>query len=273
MGTCLSFPIRDIHSPPIGKFELLIFVTSLSAKDFFFVEFVVLDFLFVLRVPENVISRAIERIGLESTRSRIRNHADTVLRTKDLVKEKTHAVDILHRDLDEDGAARREKLAHKNKAVTKVGEVTVDAPLPSVAEGRNHARFGGHVFVLAVLYVALMDGGHKVGAELDAVGRVHVDALYLSGQPFVLEQGVHHQKGIARNHTVRPLHGMVVGIDLFRAETATVGLRLLKHLLLNIALPVVFEGGLEDAHRVHGLVLVDGEGRHLHHVLALVEPL
>ncbi len=78
----------------------------------------------------------------------------------------------------------------------------MDAQLPGVAEGLDHFRFLGQVFVLAVLDVALVDEGLEVGAVLDAVGRVDVDHLHLAGHALLLQQRVHHQQAVACNQSI-----------------------------------------------------------------------
>ena len=83
---------------------------------------------------------------------------------------------VLIADLHEDAAGLGEQVAGDDEPVAQVGQVGVDAELPGVAEGRDLLRLAGGVLGLAVLHVALAGAHLPVGAELDAVGRVEVDA-------------------------------------------------------------------------------------------------
>ena len=149
----------------------------------------------------------------------------------------------------------------------------MNPPFPGITEGRDHLNLRSHIFVFIIRQIEFVCIRHKVGGKLNAIGRVHVDTLHLPGQSLMLEQSVHHQEGITRNHAIRPLHGVIVRINLLRTQITPIKLRLLKHLLLDVALPVIGKGGLKNTPRVHSLMLMDGEGRHLLHIFALVEPL
>src|SRR5258708_4569108 len=67
-------------------------------------------------------------------------------------------------------------------------------------------------FGLAVLHVAAGGGPLEVAVELDAVGRVEVDALHLAAQALALSQTRHHLERIAEDHAVGPI--LVVLIEL-----------------------------------------------------------
>ena len=89
-------------------------------------------------------------------------------------------MDIFIADLHEDGAGIGEEIAGDGEAIPQVGEVAVDAVAPGVAEGFDLLGLAGDVVGLAVLHVAAGGGPLEVAVELDAVGRVEVDALHLA---------------------------------------------------------------------------------------------
>ena len=62
----------------------------------------------------------------------------------------------------------------------------MDSVAPGVAEGLHLLGFAGDVFGFSVAHVAARVGPLEVGVELDAVGRVEVDALHLAAQAFAL---------------------------------------------------------------------------------------
>ena len=121
---------------------------------------------------------------------------------------------ILVPDLHEDAAALGEQVAGGGEAVAEVGEVAVDAQLPGVAEGLDLLRLAGQVLGLGVLDVALAGAHLPVAAELDAVGRVEVDALHLAAQPFLLGETGHDEQAISENEAIRPVLVMLVELQL-----------------------------------------------------------
>ena len=64
----------------------------------------------------------------------------------------------------------------------------MQAKFPGVAERFDHFRFGGEVFILAVLHVTLVNERQEVRAVLDAVRRVKINHLHLPGHPLLLQQ-------------------------------------------------------------------------------------
>ena len=141
-----------------------------------------------------------------------------------LVHQRSHAVHILVADLDEDTAALGQQVARHRQAVAQVGEVGVDAVAPGVAEGLHLFGLARQVVGLAVLHVAAGGGPLEVGVELDAIGRVDVDALHLALQPLALGQARHHLQPVAQDHAVRPV--LVVRIEFgprFGIDTVEIG--------------------------------------------------
>ena len=133
----------------------------------------------------------------------------------------------------------------------------MDAQFPGVAEGFDHLRFGGQILVLAVPYLALVREGLKVGAVLDAVGRVDVDHLHLAAHALLLEEAVHHQQAVARDQAVAPVMRVLVELDR-PAERRVLLLGLEQRLL---ARAVALADRLDDGAGVDPLVDVEGDGR------------
>ena len=121
-------------------------------------------------------------------------------------------MDIFIADLHEDGAGIGEEIAGDGEPIPQVGEVAVDAVAPGVAEGFDLLGLAGDVVGLAVLHVAAGGGPLEVAVELDAVGRVEVDALHAPAQALALGQAGHDLEGVAQDHAVGPV--LVVGVEL-----------------------------------------------------------
>ena len=123
-------------------------------------------------------------------------------------------MDILVANLNKDRAALGQQVARYGQAVTQVGQVGVDAVAPGVAKGLHLLRLAGDVLGLAVLHGVTSGGPLEVGVELDAVGRVDIDALHLAAQALALRQRRHDLQAVAEDHAVRPVG--VVAIELGR---------------------------------------------------------
>ncbi len=100
-------------------------------------------------------------------------------------------MDIFIADLNEDGAGIGQKIAGDGEPVAQVGEIAVNSVAPGVAEGLDLLRLAGDVVGVAVLHVAAGGGPLEVAVELDAVGRVEVDALHLAAQTLALGKAGH----------------------------------------------------------------------------------
>jgi len=172
-------------------------------------------------------------------------------------------VDVFIRDLDKDGAAGGEEVAGEQEAVAQVGQVRVQAELPGVAVGLDHFRFAGHVFVVIVGDVALADERLEVAAELDAVGRVHVDHLHLAAKAFVAQQRVHGHQGVAQHHPVRPVVLVLIGAEhLVRHGMLRVGEQLEHGELFVLAFAVALER-FQDGAGGEAFMDEQGQGRHV----------
>ena len=86
----------------------------------------------------------------------------------------------------------------------------MNAVPPRIPERLHLLRFAGDVGGVAVPHVAAGGGPLEVGVELDAVGRVNVDALHLAAQPLALRQRRHHLQAVAGDHAVRPVGVVLV---------------------------------------------------------------
>jgi hypothetical protein len=88
----------------------------------------------------------------------------------------------------------------------------VDTIAPSIPEGSYLLGLAGDVVGIAVLHVTGTGGPLEVAVELDALGRIEIDALHFPAQALALGKTRHHLKGIAEYHAVRPV--LVVLIEL-----------------------------------------------------------
>ncbi len=190
------------------------------------------------------------------------DQAHEVLAPEHLVHHAAHEVHVLVADLHEDAAALGEELARDRQAVAQVGEVRVDAELPGVAERLDLLGLAGRVLGLAVLHVALARAHLPVAAELDAVGRVHVDHLDLALEALLLGQRGHHQQRVAEDHAVGPVLLVAVELDELLELDAVVVVEQ-RHLGLGLALARRVAQVLDDHLRQDLLLDVDGDDRHL----------
>ena len=117
---------------------------------------------------------------------------------------------VLIPDLYEDAAAFRQQVPRHGQPIPQVRQVRVNAVAPRVPERLHLLRLAGDVGGVAVLHVAAGGGPLEVGVELDAVGRIEVDALDLAAQPFALRQRRHHLQAVAEDHAVRPVGVVLV---------------------------------------------------------------
>lgn len=144
-------------------------------------------------------------------------------------------------DLDEDTSRLCEQIAGNKKSVSQVAQIGMDTVLPGIAEGFNLFRLTRHVVQFAVLDVAAGSGPLEIAVELDAVGRVHVDALYLAAHAFPFGQTGHDLKRVAQNHAVGPVLVVLIEIGLIHAGRNTVEIReQAESALLGIAFPAAF---------------------------------
>src|SRR4051794_29252638 len=117
-------------------------------------------------------------------------------------------------DLDEYAAALGEEVAGGGEAVAEVGQVAVDAQLPGIAERLDLLGLAGQVLGLGVLHVALAGADLPVATELDAVGRVEVDALHLAAQTLALGETRHDEQAVAEDEAVGPVLVVLVELQL-----------------------------------------------------------
>src|SRR5437879_2557366 len=114
-------------------------------------------------------------------------------------------MDVFIANLHEYGTRIGEQIPCNGEPVAEVREVTVDAVAPRIAEGFDLLRFAGYVVGPSILYVAAGGGPLEVAVELDAVGRVEVDALHLAAQALALGQAGHDVERVAEDHAVGPV--------------------------------------------------------------------
>ncbi len=109
-----------------------------------------------------------------------------------------------------------------SQPISQIGKITVDAVAPGVAKGLNLLRFAGDVADVAILNVAASGGPLEIAVELDAVGRIEIDALDAPAKPLPLGQTGHDLEGISQNHTVRPVLVMVIELGFIHTLWHTV---------------------------------------------------
>ena len=108
-------------------------------------------------------------------------------------------------DLHKDGTGLGEELAGREQAVAQIGEVGMDAELPSVAEGADLFGLAGEVCGAAIDHIAFVHAELPVRAEFDAVGRVDVDHLHAPFEAFFFCQTGHNEERVAQNQAVGPM--------------------------------------------------------------------
>src|SRR5690242_14158376 len=91
-------------------------------------------------------------------------------------------------DLHEDRTRIGEEIAGDSEAVAEVREIAVDTVTPRVAEGFDLLRLAGDVAGVAVLHVATRGRPLEVAVELNAVGRVDIDALHFAAEAFAFSE-------------------------------------------------------------------------------------
>ena len=169
-------------------------------------------------------------------------------------------VKVFVADLDEAGTGFVEEVAGEKEAVAEIGEIGMDAEFPGVAEGTNHFRFLGEVFVFAVFDVAAIDEGLEIGAVADAVGRVNVDHLDLAGHAFFFEEGVHDEEGIAGNEAIGPAVGVAVEVHSFAEGRVFLASFKEERSLDGLERgTIAFADSFDDGARVNALVNVEGD--------------
>ena len=85
---------------------------------------------------------------------------------------------------------------------------------PRIPERLDLFRLPADVLGLAVRDVAAGRRPLEVRVELDAVGRVEVDALHLAAQPLAFGERRHHLEAVAEDHPVRPVGVVLVELGL-----------------------------------------------------------
>ncbi len=90
----------------------------------------------------------------------------------------------------------------------------MNAIAPGVSECLDLLWFAGDVGYVPVLDIPARRGPLEVGIELDPVGRIEVDALYLAAEALALSERCHHLQAVAEDHTVGPVGVVLVELRL-----------------------------------------------------------
>ena len=152
---------------------------------------------------------------------------------------------VLIPNLHKDRSGLGEEVTCHSESIPKVRQIAVNPIPPRIPKRPDLLGLPGNVLNVPVLDVTARRRPLEVGVELDPVGRVDVDALHLSTQPFALGEGGHDLQAIAQDHAVRPVGVVLVELGLrLRARQAVevgeeVDLRLRLHTALGAPHEVV----------------------------------
>jgi hypothetical protein len=138
---------------------------------------------------------------------------DKVLTTEDLVKDIANKVDVLIANLNKDASRFAQQISSHEKAIAEVIQVRVNPKFPGISECPDLFRLTSDVFDLAVADVALSRADLPVGAELDAVRRVHVDHLNHALEVLLVGEARHDEQRVAEDQAVGPVDGVPVEVD------------------------------------------------------------
>ncbi|MDD3565164.1 MAG: hypothetical protein PHN90_05780 [Methanothrix sp.] len=164
---------------------------------------------------------------------------------------------VFIRNLHENASAVAQQLPRQKEPVPKIGKIGMNPQLPGVPEGLDHLGLLGEVLVFAVLHVPLVDEGLKIRTVPDAVRWIDVDHLDLAGHPLLLDEGVHHQEGVASDEAVGPVMLMLIEFD--RLSKGRILPREVEEGLLPL-LPVPLPDGSDYSLRIDPFVDVEGDG-------------
>ena len=224
---------------------------------------------FLSRVPKNVIGGSRESPTYTTGRRTKRYLGNCIIRSKHFIHQGPNAMDILVSDLNEDAAAFRQQIPRHGQPIPQIRQIRMNPIPPSIPERLHLLRLAADVLRLAVLHVAARRRPLEVRVELDAVGRVEVDALHLAAQPLALGQRRHHLEAVAENHPVRPVGvvlvelgpGALVGQAVEVGEQVGLGL---PRGVLAVAAPVLGPAPQVVDEDLGVDLLLDVEGRRLH---------
>src|SRR5579862_334915 len=90
----------------------------------------------------------------------------------------------------------------------------MDSISPSISECLYLLRLTGNVFYVSVFHISCRGGPLEVRIELNAIGRIKIDALHLATESLSLSQRSHHLQTVAKNHAVGPMGIMLIELCL-----------------------------------------------------------
>ena len=146
---------------------------------------------------------------------------------------------VLIPDLHEDRTTIRQQLPRHDQTVPQIRQIRVNPVTPRVPERLHLLRLPADVLRLAVLDVTAGRRPLEVRIELNAVGRVEVDALHLAAQPLALGERAHHLQAVAEDHPVRPVGVVLIELrpGIIAGEPVEVGEQIRLDLRAVAALP------------------------------------
>ena len=134
----------------------------------------------VLGEPQNKVRHIPEVVGKESSRRLYRNQRDEILLSKHLIHHRPHPVYVLIPNLYKNRPTLTQQIPRNGQPIPQICQIRMNPVPPRIPERLHLLRLAADVLRLAVLHVPARRGPLKVRVELDAVGRVEVDALHLA---------------------------------------------------------------------------------------------
>src|SRR5580693_7502583 len=81
---------------------------------------------------------------------------------------------------------------------------------PCIAECSNNFRLSRYAILLCIFDLSALSRRLPIRIELNAIWRVHIDALDLSAQRLAFCQTRHHEERVTEDHSVLPVALIVV---------------------------------------------------------------
>ena len=186
-------------------------------------------------------------------------------------------MNVLIPNLHKDRSTLTQQIPRNRQPIPQIRQIRVNPVPPRIPERLHLLRLAADVFGFAVLHVPARRRPLEVRVELDAVGRVEVDALHLAAQPLALGERRHHLQAVAEDHPVRPVGVVLIelGAGVFARQAVEIGEQVdleprLAREPLRLRRLAVSQQVVDQRLRMH--LLLDEERRRLHHQVRPVLP-
>ena len=195
---------------------------------------------------------------------------DEISISKNLVHHRPHAMNILIANLHKDRSTLTQQIPRHRQPIPQIRQIRMNSVPPRIPKRLHLLGLAADVLRIAVLHVPARRRPLEVRVELDAVGRIEVDALHLAAQPLALGERRHHLQAVAEDHPVRPVG--VVLVELGARVVARQAIEVGEQVGLESRLPreplglrrlAVAQQVVDQRLRMH--LLLDEERRCLHH--------